>query len=142
MQRIELEQRTSASPDRVWSILADHEGMKRWMPVREVVRRRPGAPDPNGVGAVRAVRGMGLVIEEEVVAFEPGRRLGYRLIAGAPIRDHTGEVTLSAEGTGTRVRWSVGFRPMIPGTGRLLAFALERGLSQGLEKLARLAEQT
>lgn len=142
MQRIEVEKRTSAPPDEVWTFLADHEGMKRWMPVREVVRRRPGAPDPNGVGAVRTIRGMGLVIEEEVVAFEPGKRLGYRLTAGAPIRDHAGEVTLTPDGAGTRVRWTVGFRPVIPGTGGLLAFALKRGLAQGLDNLARLAEQS
>jgi len=34
-----------------------------------------------------------------------------------------------------------GFRPIVPGTGGLLAFALRRSLSQGLDGLARLAEQ-
>lgn len=141
MRRIELEKRVCAPVEKVWTLLADHEGMKRWMPVREVVRRRPGAPDPNGVGAVRTIRGMGLVIEEEVVGFEPGARLAYRLKAGAPLRDHAGEVTLSPDGAATRVRWSVSFRPIVPGTGALLAYALERGLARGLDGLARLAEQ-
>jgi len=141
MQRIEIEKQVRAPVEKVWALLADHEGMKRWMPVREVVRRRPGAPDPNGVGAVRTIRGMGLALEEEIVAFEPGKRLGYRLTAGAPIRNHAGEVTLAPDGAGTRVRWSVGFDAIVPGSGGLLAFALRRSLSQGLDQLARLAEQ-
>ncbi|HVP27682.1 MAG TPA: SRPBCC family protein [Myxococcota bacterium] len=140
MQEIEVERRIGASPARVWSILSDHEGMRSWMPVREVVRRRPGAPDPNGVGAVRTIRGMGLVIEERITEFEPPARLVYELTEGAPIRDHRGEVTLAPEDGGTRVRWRVRFRPAVPGTGGLLAFVLRRGLAGGLERLARLVE--
>lgn len=139
MERIEVERLIPAPRDKVWAILADHEGMRKWMPVREVVRRRPGSPDPNGVGAVRTIRGMGLVIEEQVTAFEPGERLEYVVTEGAPIRDHLGEVRLSPEAGGTRVRWTVRFRPVVPGTGWLLRAALKRGLEQGLGGLEKRA---
>lgn len=139
MERIEVERLIPAPREKVWALLADHEGMRRWMPVREVVRRRPGAPDPNGVGAVRTIRGMGLVLEEQVTAFEPNERMEYVLTEGAPIRDHVGEVRLAQEGAGTRVRWTVQFRPVVPGTGWLLRAALKRGLEQGLEGLEKRA---
>jgi len=139
MERIEVERLVPAPRDKVWAIVSDHEGMRKWMPVREVVRRRPGSPDPNGVGAVRTIRGMGLVLEERITAFEPDERLEYVLTEGAPIRDHVGEVRLSSEGEGTRVRWTVRFEPIVPGTGWLLRAALKRGLEQGLDGLVKRA---
>lgn len=140
MVTIELEQRIAASPQAVWAILADHEGMPRWMPVREVVRRSAGAPDPDGVGAVRTVRTSGLVFDERVTAFEPAARLEYELTAGAPIRDHAGAVTLVPSDGGTLVRWTVRFRPLLPGTGWLLRRSVARMLQRGLEGLRRRAE--
>jgi uncharacterized protein YndB with AHSA1/START domain len=141
MVEIVLEQDVAAEPRRVWELVANHEGMKKWMPVREVVRRRPGSPDPDGVGAVRTIRGSGLVIEERITAFKPPERLEYVLIEGAPVRDHHGEVLLEPRaGGGTHVRWRVRFRPLVPGTGWLLERMLRRALERGLEGLKRRAE--
>jgi len=105
MRRIEIEQYIAAPPSQVWPLVADHEGMARWMPVREVVRRRSGSPEPNGVGAIRTVRGMGFVVEERVTGWKPGERLGYVLTAGAPLRDHIGEMILKPAEGGTLVGW-------------------------------------
>jgi uncharacterized protein YndB with AHSA1/START domain len=135
--QILVERLIPAPRERVWEVMADHEGMKRWMPVREVVRRRPGSPDPNGIGAVRTIRGMGLVLEEQITGWKPPERMEYVLTEGAPIRDHLGEIVLTSEPGGTRVRWNVRFRPLVPGTGALLRFALRRSLAQGLEALAK-----
>jgi uncharacterized protein YndB with AHSA1/START domain len=139
MQKIEVERLIPAEPAKVWALLSDHEGMAEWLPVREVVRRRPGAPDPNGLGAVRTIRGMGLVIEERITGWKPPERMEYVLTEGAPIRDHHGEVVLTPEGSGTRVHWKVRFRPLVPGTGWLVAALLRRGLAQGLAALERRA---
>ena len=140
MHRIEVSQRIAAPREKIWALLADHEGMKRWSPVREVVRRRPGAPDPNGEGAIRTVRASGMVFDERITAFKPGERLEYVLVEGAPIRDHSGEVVLLPDGDATRVVWRVAFRPLIPGTGWLLERLLRKGLTTGLEGLRKLAE--
>jgi len=136
---VERSARIAAPPERVFAILADHEAMSEWLPVREVVRRRPGEPDPNGLGAVRVVRGAGLAVEERITAFEPPRRLEYRLLAGAPVRDHRGEVRLEPDGDGTRVRWRVELRPLVPGTGWLLRGLLGRMLQTALRGLERRA---
>lgn len=141
MVRIEVSRRIAAPPDTVWAILSEHEGMKRWAPVREVVRRRAGAPDPNGEGAIRTIRGHGLVIDERITVFKPGERLEYAVIAGAPIRDHAGAVVLASDAGGTQVTWSVRFRPLIPGTGWLLGRVLRAGLERSLEGLSELAER-
>jgi uncharacterized membrane protein len=78
-----------------------------------------------------------MAIEEEITAFDPPKRMAYRLVAGAPVRDHFGEVRFDPEGSGTRVTWTVRFRPLIPGTGWLLRKALQRGLRTVLAALAK-----
>jgi uncharacterized protein YndB with AHSA1/START domain len=144
MIRVEHEALIAASRERIWEILTDHEGMPRWFPAREVIRRSPGSPDPNGVGAVRVVRASGLAIEERVTAFEPGKRLEYVVTGGVPLRNHRGQVVLDtsdSEGDRCSVRWSVELRPRIPGTGWILRRATDRLIRDGLEGLRRFVEQ-
>ena len=137
---VELSTRVAAPRDRVWRILADHEGMPRWFPVREVVRRRPGATDPDGVGAIRVCRGAGLVVEEEVTIHAPCERLETRLRGGAPWSRHRSEIVLQPDAAGTRVRWCVDLAPRMTGTGWLVRRLLERALRRGLAGLRRAAE--
>lgn len=140
MIQLEREVAIAAPRRRVWEILADHEAMPTWFPAREVVRRRPGSPDPDGVGAIRVVRARGLAVEERVTAFKPDERLEYAVTEGAPVRCCVGEVALSEEDGATRVRWSLRLRPLVPGTGWLLRRLLGRALETGLEGLRHRAQ--
>lgn len=140
VQQFEMRRVVSAPPEKVWALLADHEGMKRWAPVREVIRRRPGSPDPNGVGCIRTVRAFGIVVDERITAFEPFARLDYTLVEGAPIRDHVARITLAAEEGATCLRWNVQFRAVVPGTGWLIEKVMRRGLEALLDALRRRAE--
>ena len=135
MIRVHVEASFRASPEVIWSRLTDHEGMVDWLPVREIVRHRPGFPDPNGIGAVRTLRGGGLVIEERITDFKPEERIEYVLTAGAPVRDYRGEMVLKPDGEHTRVRWVVRFRTTVPGTGWILSALLRRFLGRGLAQL-------
>jgi uncharacterized protein YndB with AHSA1/START domain len=136
MPDILVQREIPAPPESVWEVYTDHVGWPGWAGVKEVVLRREGEPAPNGVGASRVIRAGGIAVEEEIVAFDPPRRMAYQLIAGAPIRDHRGEVLFDATETGTRVTWRVSFNPRIPFTGGLLARALEKNLERVLEGLA------
>lgn len=138
--RVEREIRIAAPRGRVWEILTHHEGMPAWFPAREVVRRRAGSPEPDGLGAVRVVRASGLALEERITAFEPGERLEYVVVAGAPLRHHRGQVVLGTDPRGTAVRWRVEMSPLIPGTGWILRRSTDRMLDRGLSGLRALAE--
>ena len=137
MDRIARERHLSAAAPRVFAIVADHERMPEWFPAREVVRRRAGAPHPDGVGAVRVLRGSGLAVEEEITAYEPGSRLETVLLAGAPLRSARSEVRLAPERDGTRVHWSVEFEPLVPGSAWIARRLLVRALDRALAGLAR-----
>jgi len=136
MQRIELRQEIPAPPDVVWAVYTDHEGWQRWAGMGEVVLRQQGHPPPNGLGAIRVIRSAGVAVEEEVTAFDPPKYMEYRLTAGVPIREHRGEVRFEPSSGGTRIDWTVEFRPLIPGTGRLLRWVFERALRGVLTRLA------
>lgn len=117
---------------KVWSVLADHEGMARWAPGLKVTLDSVGAPDRNGVGARRRIKPAPLLpaIVEEITAFEPDQRLGYRGVAGIPFRNYAGEVELRQAGHGTEIRYTVSADNKLPGVAAVLAngllFAVKR----------------
>src|SRR5262245_11485736 len=117
----------TAPADRVWEIV----GNPGTTPGRGIVVEveRPAAE--NGSGLVRAVRiGRG-TFREQITSVGPGRRLTYRLLSGAPVREYLGTVDVAESGDGgSRVRWTVRYEPRFPGTGWLVA-ALEALAQQG-----------
>ena len=138
MQEFELRARVTASPEAAWAAYTDHRGWQDWAGVKEVVLRQQGDPAPNGLGAIRVARQSGIAIEEEITGFDPPRRLEYRMVAGLPVRNYRGQVSFAPEGDGTSIVWRVSFRPLVPGTGRLLKAVVRRGLGEVLERFARL----
>jgi len=136
---IQEEVRIDAPAERVWNVVREHERMKEWTGLRAELLR-PGIDDRNGVGAVRKLGIAGSGAEEEVVEFVPGERYVYRLLRGAPIRNHRGAVMLIPEGSATRVRWAVRFEAAVPGTGGALAAVLGRVFRASLLRLKKLVE--
>lgn len=128
----------SAPIDRVWALLADHEGMSGWAPGLSVRLTSTGSPDRNGLGAVRRISPPGPVpaIVEEITGFEPGRRLSYRAISGVPLKNYTGDVRLSETLAGTAISYTVGADQRIP----FVEKALTRLIATGL--LIALVRQT
>lgn len=141
MVEIRAEKVIAAEPLRVWEVLADHEGMSNWLNVHKVIRRRPGSPDPNGVGAVRVLYGPFNVMEERIVVFQPGRRMEYDVLKGAPGWTAHGQITLTptVDG-GTLVWWRVTLYPFVPATAWAIRAILSRSLQSGLERLKERIE--
>ena len=113
--RIQFERRVASPPEVVWEVLADHRGMPGWTPVRRAELEREGDPAPNGVGAIRVLHAVGPPLREEVTVFEPSRRLDYRMLSGAPVRNYRGKVVLTPVDAETEVIWSVSLTPRLPG---------------------------
>ncbi|HWJ82851.1 MAG TPA: SRPBCC family protein [Nocardioides sp.] len=134
----------SASPDLVWSVLSDHEGMASWGPGLTVTLRKEGTAVRNGVGAVRAIDAPGPAptIVEEVTAFEPGERLGYRALSGVPLRNYQGEVTLAASGEGTRIGYTITADPRLPLVDRVLVTVISKVLLTALVRRVRAVAAT
>ena len=128
---------TVAAPaSRVWAVLSDHEGMSSWAPGLKITLVRPGAPEPNGVGAqrrIQAIPGMAPMVEE-VIAFEPDQRLSYRGVSGIPFRNYVGDVVLRPAGSGTEISYTVSADNPLPGVAAVLAHGLLFALKRAVKK--------
>lgn len=131
-----------ADREAVWEVLTDYPGYADFTPARNVVVEKQGSPQPNGVGAERAIHAVGPVVRERIVVFEPPERFAYELFSGAPLRNHRGEVTLTeAPGGGTHVRYSVHTEPAIPVAGHLATAIARQAVKQIFNGLIKESER-
>jgi uncharacterized protein YndB with AHSA1/START domain len=139
-----IKSRINAPIDVVFDVLTDHRGYKRFAPLRAAKLEREGDPAPNGVGAIRALHAVGPPVREQVTEYVAPTRFAYRMLSGAPVRDHVGTVDLAADGNGTLMTYHVESFPKLP---RLMVPAmmvvlrgvvgqLARGVAKTAEKLA------
>jgi len=138
MIAVEVQRHITAPPETVWPVYTDWCSWTDWARLGRVRLSRAGAPDRNGVGAIRSINNFGHEVHEEIVGFEPPHRVVYRVVGGlVPMRDHEGEVILEPEGGGTRVTWRCHFVPTLPGTGPAMRALVGGIFSHALRGLQR-----
>lgn len=125
--------------DKVWAVLSDHEGMASWGPGLKVALQREGTTERNGVGAVRKIDAPGPMpaIVEEVVAFEPDSKLGYKALSGVPFKNYSGEVRLTPAGGQTRIDYSVSLDARVPVVEKAAAGLVAKVLLTALVRAAK-----
>jgi hypothetical protein len=108
--------------------------MSAWAPGLEATLDRVGAAARNGVGAVRriSVPGPAPAIFEEITAFEPDTKLGYRALSGVPFKEYAGEVVLRPAGSGTEIRWTLRITERVPVVEKAAAALVARTLLTAL----------
>ena len=116
----------------VWPLIGEAHRWKEWTFLTRSEVELPGDPPPDGVGAVRRVHQVrDRIARQQVVAWDPPRRLGLRRRAGAsPVRRYRADVHLAPDGTGTTVTWAATFDELVPATGRLMSAVLTRMISR------------
>jgi hypothetical protein len=135
-QRIEHRATTTAAPATVYALLRDGAGWPSWSPIESFELERPGADEPEGVGAVRVFRSGRITGRDEIVELVPDRRFSYRHTSNLPIRNYRADVDLEPASGGTAIRWVSSFDPKVPGTGRLLRRGLDGFVAQLTQGLA------
>ena len=133
---------SSASPDAVFTVLADATRWKEWAGwfVRESSWEREGTPAPGGVGAIKRLGSKPIYSREETVEYDPPTRYAYRILSGQPVKSYRADVELTPNANGgTHIRWSFRFEPKIPGTGAFMRFYLGRIVAGFPRRLAAYA---
>jgi uncharacterized protein YndB with AHSA1/START domain len=92
---IRVQARAAAPVQTVWAVLSAQKGMAAWAPIRAVALEREGDPPPDGIGAIRVLSRPPFEIREEITGADVPVRLAYRMLSGLPVRDYTGETTLT-----------------------------------------------
>jgi uncharacterized protein YndB with AHSA1/START domain len=131
----------AAPPETVFDVLTDHRRYPEITPLRKATLEREGEPDPNGVGAIRALTVAGPPIREEVLAYERPRRFSYKLLSGLPVRDHVGTVELAAADGGTEVTYAVKTTPTLPFGGPVFMLFLKKAIRDLLGGVAKESER-
>ena len=141
MASFTLVREVAASPEVVFDVLTDHRGYADITPMRKSELEREGELAPDGVGAIRVLRSVGPPLREEVIAFERPSRFSYKLISGAPVRDHVGTVQLAPEGGGTRVTYAVKTTPAVPLVGFAVVAVVKQAVRQLLDGIVTESER-
>ena len=130
-----------APPETVFDVLTDHRRYAEITPMRKSELEREGEPAPNGVGAVRILSSIGPPLREEVIAFESPSRFSYKLLSGAPVRDHVGTVSLEPSGSGTKVTYAVRTTPTVPVVGGAVVAVTKQAIKQLLNGIVKESER-
>ena len=138
-RRIEVTAHSRATPDVVFALLTDGTTWPRWSPIESFELERPGADEPEGIGAVRLLRNGRVTGHDEIVELVPNRRFAYAHTSNLPVRNYRGEIDLEPTAEGTAIHWVSTFDPKLPGTGRLLHRGLSRFIAQCTNGLAEHA---
>jgi hypothetical protein len=137
VQSISVHARTAAPADAVYALLRDGASWPKWSPLGSFELVRAGEGEPEGLGAIRLFKTNGVRSYEKIVALEPGRRFGYALEHGLPLRDYVAYVDLSPRDGGTDIHWHSTFSPKIPGTGWFYRWFLGAFIKRVAAGLAR-----
>jgi uncharacterized protein YndB with AHSA1/START domain len=116
-----LTRTTTAPIETVFDALTDHRAIADYVwACRRSTLDREGTPAPNGVGAIRRLVVVGPPFVEEIIEYQRPSRYAYKMLSGAPTRDHVGTIELREAGTGTAVSWHLRSTLKIPGIDRLM----------------------
>ncbi|WP_410668229.1 SRPBCC family protein [Amycolatopsis sp. cmx-4-68] len=139
----EVNRTSTAPPAALFALEAEGPRWAEWgKPLIVQARwKRQGADEPAGVGAVREVGLWPVLIREETIEYEPGRKHVYTFFGANPIKDYRAEVlfTPAADG-GTHLRWTGTFTEPVRGSGPILAAGLRATIRLFSGKLVKAAE--
>ena len=103
---------TTASPEAVFAILADHERWPEWFPVLK--KEEVLGPRREGVGTRRLATIPGGKVEEIIIAWDPGRRFAFTVTAVSPgiVRALLEDCRIEPAHSGTRVTYTMYLEPV------------------------------
>jgi uncharacterized protein YndB with AHSA1/START domain len=141
MATFTFERQVAAPPEVVFEVLTDHRRYSEITPLRKSELEREGEPAPNGVGAIRVLGSVGPPLREEVIDYEPATRFSYKLLSGAPLRDHIGTVELTPVTGGTKVVYAVRTESTLPVVGGIAVGVARFGIKQLLNGISAESER-
>lgn len=139
----EVNRTSTAPPSALFALEADGPRWAEWGKPLIVQARwaRRGTDEPDGVGAVREVGLWPVLIREETLEYEPGRKHVYTFFGANPIKDYRAEVLFTPNATGgTDLRWTGSFTEPVRGSGPLVAATLRAAIRLFSAKLVKAAE--
>jgi hypothetical protein len=141
---------SKAPVEGLWPLIGEAARWREWSFLDRSVLERDGAPDPDGVGALRSFTRFGIGSTELVVEWDPPSHLAYAILKGFPVKDYRADVVLTSMDVaggggpghpGTALTWSVTFDAKYPATGALMRVVLGAIISRFARQVCRYADR-
>ena len=137
---ITIELIANAPKNILFTLLADHEQLHRFFNANYLLLRT-GKPHSNGIGAIREVSNSFFVYQEQIIDFKENEHLHYKIITGAPVKEHGCWIKLVSVNTNqTKILYHMTFSPKFAGTGWLIKQHIYRFIKLALIKLIHFSE--
>ncbi|WP_442930076.1 SRPBCC family protein [Mycolicibacterium sp. BiH015] len=125
MVTIHVERTIGASPERVFSWLADPTNLVA-APLILTAGWAKTSSEP-GVGALREATAVGMWLREEITAYDPPRSYSYRIVRSFPAFAHEGgTLTLTPSEDVTQVSWVTTYTHPVQSGGKALEAVTSR----------------
>ena len=107
MFSIHVERTINKPIEEAFAILSDHANYAQFKAIEQSNLLIKGKHETNGLGAVREIISGGSNLHEEIVAYEPPYKLGYKVVKSKPLpyNHQLGEITLKDKDGKTHVTW-------------------------------------
>lgn len=125
--------------EKVWKIAGDFK--KSPGPGVLVEIETDGDPAEDGVGAIRTITIGKVKVRERLESINAPNSFTYRILSGAPMKDHHAKAEFIPQGFSTEVRYTYEFTPKIIGIGWLLALMVKKTINIYIDEIEKASLQ-
>lgn len=125
--------------EKVWEIAGDFK--KSPGPGVLVEIESDGDPAAHGVGAIRTITIGKVKVRERLESINASNSFTYRIISGAPMKDHHAKAEFILQGASTEVRYTYEFTPKIIGIGWLVALMAKKTINLYIDEIEKTSLQ-
>ncbi len=99
-----------------------------------------GRSSLHGAGAIRTITIGKVRVRERLESLDPANKsFSYKILSGAPMKEHLAKAEFFPRGLSTEIRMSVHFKPAIPGIGWIVANVTKKAINQYLDAVEKAA---
>ncbi len=121
--------------EKVWELAGDFK--KAPGPGIIVEVENDGDPGSHGVGAIRTITIGKVRVRERLESVSHPKSFTYKILSGAPMKEHHAEVEFISHGSSTEIRWTVEFTPKFSGIGWIVGRITKKAINQFIDEIEK-----
>jgi len=139
MKAFTITRKVDLPVEKVWEIAGDFK--KSPGPGIMVEVENQGDPASQGVGSIRTITIGKVKVRERLESINAPKSFTYRILSGAPMKDHLAKGEFIPQGASTEIRWTVEFTPKIPGIGWFVALVTKKAVNRYIDEIEKTSRK-
>ena len=137
MTTLSVTRKLALPVEKVWEIAGDFK--KAPGPGIVVEVENQGDPALHGVGAIRTITIGKVKVRERLESVNAPNSFTYRILSGAPMKDHLAKAEFIPQGAATEIRFTYEFTPKMTGIGWLVALMVKNTINRYIDEIEKTA---